>query len=99
MPTGIQTRIIGGTAVDPSRNRYPYYVLVWGRSLCGGVLIAPSIVLTAAHVSQKHLFGKSIDICVLSWSLMTFHRFVFQVPKRRGYSHSRNSVQRTGLEI
>jgi Trypsin len=41
------TRVIGGTdAVD---GRYPYFVQIWQRSLCGGVLIGPNLVLTAAH--------------------------------------------------
>jgi len=29
--------------------RYPYFSLMYGRSLCGGVLIAPRLVLGAAH--------------------------------------------------
>jgi hypothetical protein len=41
------TRVIGGAdAVD---GRYPYFVQIWQRSLCGGVLIGPNLVLTAAH--------------------------------------------------
>jgi trypsin len=42
-------RIVGGS--QPSRNRYPYFVRIDhnNRLHCGGVLIAPDIVLTAAH--------------------------------------------------
>jgi len=49
----IQPRIVGGTSVNPAENRYPYFALMWGQGVCGGVLIAPSIVLTAAHVRRK----------------------------------------------
>lgn len=40
-------RIINGFEVG--RLRYPYFSLMYGKSLCGGVLIAPRIVLGAAH--------------------------------------------------
>ena len=47
---GPQTRIIGGT--DAPRGRYPYFVSLLtafrGRT-CGGTLVAPDVVLTAAH--------------------------------------------------
>lgn len=62
-----KTRIIGGTDVtipsnedsassDNNNNnnndfRYPYFVLLHGSNICGGVLIAPLLVVTAAHVS------------------------------------------------
>mmetsp|Transcript_53103 Transcript_53103/g.128922 ORF Transcript_53103/g.128922 Transcript_53103/m.128922 type:complete len:616 (+) Transcript_53103:2892-4739(+) len=44
-------RIVNGRQVD-SRDRYPYYVALrdrWGNHVCGGTLIAPDAVLTAAH--------------------------------------------------
>eukprot|EP00535_Pseudo-nitzschia_heimii_P009512 CAMPEP_0197184460 /NCGR_PEP_ID=MMETSP1423-20130617/9936_1 /TAXON_ID=476441 /ORGANISM="Pseudo-nitzschia heimii, Strain UNC1101" /LENGTH=551 /DNA_ID=CAMNT_0042635273 /DNA_START=86 /DNA_END=1741 /DNA_ORIENTATION=+ len=40
-------RIINGE--DVKEPRYPYFSLMYGRSLCGGVLIAPRLVLGAAH--------------------------------------------------
>lgn len=44
-------RIINGE--DAAEGRYPYFVrLLSGGSLCGGVLIGPNLVLTAAHVSE-----------------------------------------------
>ena len=45
-----QTRIVDGT--DSEQGRYPYYVSIMrtsGAMICGGTLIAPDIVLTAAH--------------------------------------------------
>ena len=51
----IQTRIIGGSEVNPSDNRYPYFVSMRGVGICGGVLITPSIAISAAHVSDGKL--------------------------------------------
>jgi hypothetical protein len=47
---GPQTRIVGGDDVE-TNERYPYMVYMRGTSMCGGVLIGPDIVLSAAHVS------------------------------------------------
>jgi Trypsin len=47
-----QARIIGGASVVDPRE-YPWFVLFHGSSICGGVLIASDVVLTAAHVSTK----------------------------------------------
>ena len=44
---GKESRIIGGHVVNSLR--YPYFSLMWGSGVCGGVLIAPDIVLSAAH--------------------------------------------------
>jgi V8-like Glu-specific endopeptidase len=35
-----------------TNDRYPYMISMRGVALCGGVLIAPDIVLTAAHVRR-----------------------------------------------
>jgi trypsin len=47
----LSTRIIGGTPAQPTR--YPYFVSLRrsrsGSHYCGGTLIAPNVVLTAAH--------------------------------------------------
>jgi hypothetical protein len=55
--SGPEARIIGGSAVDPFQDRYPYFALMWGLGICGGVLISPSIVLSAAHVSDTTFLG------------------------------------------
>lgn len=50
MITGLKTYIVNGN--DASPNRYPYQVIMVresGESYCGGTLIAPDIILTAAH--------------------------------------------------
>eukprot|EP00531_Pseudo-nitzschia_arenysensis_P006910 CAMPEP_0116156508 /NCGR_PEP_ID=MMETSP0329-20121206/22869_1 /TAXON_ID=697910 /ORGANISM="Pseudo-nitzschia arenysensis, Strain B593" /LENGTH=467 /DNA_ID=CAMNT_0003653595 /DNA_START=73 /DNA_END=1476 /DNA_ORIENTATION=+ len=46
-PPQKQTRIINGNTVYD--DRYPYFSLMYGRGMCGGVLISPTLVLTAAH--------------------------------------------------
>ena len=43
----VSTRVINGH--DTKSGRYPYYVHMWQASLCGGALIGPNLVLTAAH--------------------------------------------------
>lgn len=49
--TDPETRIIGGVNVDDP-DRYPYFTKLSGNDgLCGGALIAPDIVISAAFVS------------------------------------------------
>lgn len=56
------TRIIGGLDVqDP--HRYPYFAMVSGfGGLCGGALIAPDIVLSAAHCRNTATLTGGVDI-------------------------------------
>ena len=69
--SGPQPRIIGGEAVDDPR--YPYFAMMWGSSLCGGALIAPDLVVSAAHVSFRLLnfVCRSIDthMCKLTGAI------------------------------
>ena len=50
-----QTRIVGGVALADAITRWPYYVFVQARqkdgstASCGGTLVSPTAVLTAAH--------------------------------------------------
>lgn len=59
--------IVGGTAVHPGS--YPYVVAVGDASGpdCGGALIAPSVVLTAAHCIVGHVGGAG-EVRVLAGS-------------------------------
>jgi secreted trypsin-like serine protease len=46
-------RIIGGHFAAPGSWRYAVYVLYDGSYQCGGTLVAPSVVLTAAHCAEN----------------------------------------------
>ena len=71
----LASRIIGGTIANP--RRYPYYTLVklyfsgGASGFCGGSLIAPDVVLTAAHCVSDDSFDplSSVELWVNSTSV------------------------------
>lgn len=68
----LETRIIGGSVADATR--YPYYTYVrigseFESTSCGGSLIAPDVVLTAAHCLSPFLYDiPTVDVFVNSTS-------------------------------
>ena len=44
-----QTRITGGWSVDIERAPWQAKLTLWGEHRCGGIIIAPNFILTAAH--------------------------------------------------
>lgn len=62
-----EDRIVGGQEVQP-HGKYPYAVALssFGNVKCGGSLIAPNVVLTAAHCSPSGVFGMQVRRSVTS---------------------------------
>jgi hypothetical protein len=63
-------RIVGGNPVKPGD--YPYYVNMYG---CGGSLIAPTIVYTAAHCEPKSYINSDVGVGVSSMNSLNNGNF------------------------
>jgi secreted trypsin-like serine protease len=80
----LESRIIGGKIAKSAG--YPFYswlhiqVSPFDSGFCGGTLIAPDVVLTAAHCIE---YAMNVDV----WVNSTSHAY-------SGYEHYRNSIQK-----
>ncbi|KAB0794212.1 hypothetical protein PPYR_13832 [Photinus pyralis] len=50
-------RIVGGYDVNIEDHPYQISLQVWGTHICGGSIIAPDLILTAAHCTIKYRAG------------------------------------------
>lgn len=82
-----QPRIIGGYETDPAR--YPFSVsLQTFQHFCGGTLIAPDVVLTAAHCSL--LDFSEVIVVIGSHTVdgqVPMGQAIEEIPARRVYAH------------
>ena len=77
-PQNDRSLVIGGH--DAVKNRYPYYVALQtadNNTECGGTLIAPDVVLTAAHCAKYVLKWRVESVGVLCVFLFCFVSLTF----------------------
>jgi hypothetical protein len=83
-PPRIQPRIVGGFAAP--RGRFPYMVYLYGGGfLCGGTLVAPTVVLTAGHCTGFELAFIALhsvddEVCLTSPFCLSSGRTIPPVP-------------------
>jgi len=60
------TRVVNGDDVES--NRFPYFALTLGKKRCGGLLIAPNIVMTAAHCEDNFVENQGVTLGIYTFN-------------------------------
>jgi secreted trypsin-like serine protease len=85
----LKSRIIGGTIANAQR--YPYYTYIemtfqsGSRSFCGGSLVNPDVVLTAAHCIEEDYLDPIVEVM----ALVNYTQSVDVTGFLTGYEHYR----------